>query len=143
MIWDRKRDRVKEAYVANIWAKKAGVEYLVTPNEERYDIEFFDEAGAKVLAEVKVRREYFPSWFVEEEKSANLLKKAKQLNCTPWYLIYCQQNRYAYKLNLLDSFQFEEGTMYGTWGKFVPVGEWHSIAPLPSVYRGMTSLDWK
>ena len=58
MIWDRKRDRVKEAYVANIWAKKAGVQYY-TPNEERYDIEFFDEEGAKVLAEVKVGENTF------------------------------------------------------------------------------------
>ena len=143
MIWDRKRDRVKEAYVANIWAKKAGVEYLVTPNEERYDIEFFDEAGAKVLAEVKVRREYFPSWFVDEEKSANLLKKAKQLNCTPWYLIYCQQNRYAYKLNLLESYPYEETIINGSWGKLVPVERWHYIPPPSSVCRRMTSIDFK
>lgn len=143
MTWDRKRDRVKEAYVANIWAKKAGVEYLVTPNEERYDIEFFDEAGAKVLAEVKVRREYFPSWFVEEEKSANLLKKAKQLNCTPWYLIYCQQNRYAYKLNLLESYPYEETIINGSWGKLVPVERWHYIPTPSSVCRRMTSIDFK
>ena len=54
--------------MSQTFGQESRVEYLVTPNEERYDIEFFDEAGAKVLAEVKVRREYFPSWFVEEEK---------------------------------------------------------------------------
>jgi len=143
MIWDRKRDRIKEAYVANLWAKKAGVQYLVTPNEERYDIKFFDEAGAKVLAEVKVRREYFPSWFVDEAKSANLLKTAKEMRCVPWYLIYCQENRTAYKLNLLDSFPFEETIINGSWGKLVPVERWHSIAPHPSPYRRMTSMDLK
>ena len=143
MIWDRKRDRIQEAFVANIWAKKAGVQYQVTPNEERYDIKFFDAEGTKVLAEVKVRSEYYPTWFVEDRKSSILLKRSRDMGCTPWYLIYCKENRIAYKLNLHDRFKYEEGTMYGEWGKFVPVDEWLAIAPNQSVNRRMTTMMWK
>jgi hypothetical protein len=143
MIWDRKRDRIKEAYVANIWAKRAGVDYLVTPNEERYDIQFFDDTGTKVLAEVKVRSKHFVSWFVDAAKEENLLNKSRELGCTPWYLIYCQPTRVAYKLNLHQQFEYTEGWLNESWGKYVPEAQWHSINSNPSIYRGMSSLQWK
>jgi hypothetical protein len=141
----------REEYIVSVLSRETGLEGKVTPDLAVFDFLLFDDRDYRIIGEIKTRTDFYQEWFVADHKIDWLMKANETFRCTPWFVIYCLEDKMIYRLNLYDNYEYESVTRtnrYSTGnqtdkGRDIPLKYWERIDPNSSPNGGISSIQIK